>query len=303
MGKFNIGLDLGNGYVKYNGGLFKAKVRRGKVTSIAGIKKSKNVHQVIFENEEWVVGQGGSFTGKQRYFEESYKLSLYTGIALTIGDKPRNPIEVNLVVGLPIEYYEGKHEAVKEHIESFGVQEINVDGIDYVIEIKSVEVFIEGAYPILKNDDSHMITVDIGAGTVNIIEWKEQEIINKYTHNGSFNEKFTEIASLLNHKYDRTLNPEMIEDLIKEGSMETENGTVDIREDVDSVLSKWVGNILSYTTMINWEGAKFIKIFGGGALNTFSCWKNKFKKAELVPNCQAVNSEVYKAVAEALDEE
>lgn len=299
----DLGIDLGNGFTKYGEGLkFASKVKKGSLSNIAGIKKTSEVHGVTYKEEDWIVGEGNSFIGAERYFEESYEMALLTAIALATS-KRRNPVEINLVLGVPVEHYDELADKIQEHYENLGIKQITVDGKLHIIDIKSVGVFIEGALPIKDNDDTHMITIDVGAGTINIIEWEEQEIVNKYTNNGSFNDMYVEISSYLNAKHKTRLNPDKVEKLMGETTMETLKGdTVDITDMYDIVRAT-IGNVLSYTVKFDFAGAKKIYVFGGGAKETFKFWKEKLPKAEIVEDYQFVNQGVYQAVAETISDE
>lgn len=299
----NFGIDLGNGFAKYSlGKKFASKIRKGSLSKVAGVKTSDEVHEVVYEGEKWVVGEGTSFIGQDRYFGKNYEIALLTAIALA-SKKKRNPVEANIVVGVPVDHYNNMAEKVGEHIENTGVKEITVDGRLYIVDIKSGNVFIEGALPIKDNDDSHIITIDVGAGTVNIIEWEEQTMVKHYTNNGSFNEMYFNIAQFLNGKHSTRLNPEMVQNLIGKETMETRTGTVEIASDIQEIINNTIENILSYTTGFNFEGCKKVKVFGGGAFQTFKAWKKFIPKAEHVEDCQFVNQQVYETVAEAINEE
>ena len=304
MGKIvDLGLDLGNGFTKYGQGLkFASKVKKGSLSNIAGINKTSEVYGVTYNEEDWIVGEGNSFIGADRYFEEAYEMTLLTAVALATS-KRRNPVEVNLLLGVPVEHYDELADKIQEHYENIGVKQIFVNDRLHIIDIKSVRVFIEGALPIKDNDDTHMITIDVGAGTINMIEWENQEIINKYTNNGSFNDMYAEISSYLNSKHKTRLNPDKVEKLMGESTMQNLKGeTVDI-SDMYDIVRATIGNILSYTVKFDVAGCKKIKVFGGGAKETFKYWQEKLPKAEMVEDFQFVNQQVYQAVAESLSDE
>lgn len=293
------GIDVGNGYCKYKGGRFASKVKHGNTSSIGN--KRKNLHQVIYNNKEFVAGDGGTFTGKNRYYTEEYEIALLTAIALASGNKV-STIQANVVVGLPVDHYKKMSDDVQEHLSNLGVKEINVDGDDYIIEIESANVFIEGAYPIAYNDDSHMITIDIGAGTINVIEWENQAIINKFTFDKAFYEVHKRIAEFLNENYSLGILPADAEKYVGKKVIETEDGEVEVPE-----IGEIVGNFISETATtiensFHTTTCKSIKVFGGGAKDTFPHWKKHFKKAELVKDSQHVNQSVYEAVAESMAE-
>lgn len=293
----NFGVDVGNGYTKYGRNMkFASLVRQGELNKV---KRGKaNVHAVEYKGLNYVVGEGNSFTGRDRYFGQNYKIALLTALALSSN---RTTIEANVVTGTPVDHYNSIAEKVVEHFNSLDVEEIVVDGIKHRIELKSINVFTEGALPVKDNDDSHIITIDVGASTVNILEWKDQEIINQYTHDGSINEISQEVSRYINMENNINTKPEFIRTILGEKEMYTRDGIIDISATLD-IIRGYIDNILAYTTGFNFDGCKHIKVFGGGALATFDFWKERLPKAQLEKNSQFINLQVYQAVAEAINE-
>lgn len=296
----NKGIDLGNGYCKYDGGRFASKVKNGSISKLG--KRRKEIHQVIYNKKEYIVGDGSSFTGKDRYYTEEYEIAFLTAIALSSGNK-KATIQANVVVGLPVDHYKKMSDKVQEYLSNLGVKEITVDDVEYTIEIESVTAFIEGAYPIEAGDDSHMITIDVGAGTINVIEWENQAIINKFTFDRAFYEVHKQLAEFLNENYGIGILPEDAEKYVGKKVIDTEEGEVEVPE-----IGEIVGNFISgvATTIENsfhTKTCKSIKVFGGGAKDTFPHWKKKFAKAELLKDSQYINQKVYEAVAVTLEEE
>ena len=299
------GLDIGNGYCKYGvGNRFASKIRQGTLQKANGynIKHKDEVHEVIYKGASYVVGEGHSFISEDRYFTEEYKIALLTATALAT-PVAKNPLEANLVVGIPVDHYNNQADDVESYLNSLGVEEITVDGKHYIIDFKNMKVFIEGALPIRDNDDRHIITIDVGMGTINIIEWREQEIANHYTNNGSMNKVYTNLTQLINEKHKTHLNPPDVERYISNPVMNTKTGQVSVEKEVDSAFDGLVYDLISFTKNIDYIGADAVHVFGGGAINTFKYWKKHFPKAELIENSQYINQEVYQAVAEALYED
>lgn len=299
------GLDIGNGFSKYGEGKrFASKVRKGKLTKVASVvKTASEVHEVTYEDETYIVGEGNSFIGRERYFTKDYEIAFLTAVALS-NKKKRNPVEVYAVIGVPFEHHNKDAQKIQEHLNSLGVKKIIVDGIEHIIDIKEITVFVEGALPIKDNDDSHIVTIDVGMGTVNIVEWEGQVARNPYTNNGSFNTMYKELSSYLNDTYGTSLNPDKCEKLISKPTLQTVTGEKkDISKDVEEFLRGTISNMLSYTKAIDFEGADRIEVFGGGSIDTFHIWQDYFPKATLVPNGQYINQSIYQAVAESIYEE
>lgn len=300
------GIDLGNGYCKFgNNKRFASKIKPGSLQDISGdrIKTNKELHQVEFEGENYIVGTGNSFIGRQRYYSNEYLITLLTAISLSAPDNKKD-IAADIVLGMPIEHYKADSEKVEKYLNEIGSKKITVDGCEYNITIKKITVFVESAAPIKDNDNRHIVTIDVGEGTINIIEWNNQEIIESYTNNGSFNEMYFEMSKFLNQKYGTSLNPNDCVDLIRDKKLNTDNEkNIDISKDVNSILKGTISNLLSYTGKIDFSGADAIQIFGGGASATFDIWKSFFNAAELISNGQFINQQVYQSIAEALEDE
>lgn len=294
-----FGIDGGNGYFKYHGHKrFASKVRNGVLSKFG---KKKEIHTVRFEGDDYVVGDGTKISGTNRYFDKPYKLALLTAIALSSGTKKKT-VEADIVIGLPVDHYYTLADSVQQHIENYGVNEITVDGVEYIIEIKSVTVFIESAWVIKEDEDAHTLVIDVGAGTLTAIEWEGQEIVKKYTFNQSFSAMNTTISQYLNEKYALELNTATVEEVIKTNTIFVDDEEVDVSKDIEEIMS---AQISEYANTIkdsfNINLCKYIKVIGGGAVSTMSSWKKYFPKAKLVPNSQYVNQEVYEAVANSLD--
>ena len=298
----NFGIDVGNGYTKYNGGKFASRVKKGVKSKF---NKNPNIHQVQYKGDNYIVGDGGTFTGEDRYTSKNYLLCLLTGIALSAKEKGQeSPLNVNLCVGLPVDFYGNFEEPLNNFLKEETLHSINVDDTDYIIDIKNSMVFVEGAWVILEDTNDHVITIDVGAGTVNVIEWKDKSIVNKFTFTKAFYSMHKEISEFLNSKYQAGLTPDMAEGLVGKKTMYTpKDGEVDITE-IDDIVKTAIDNMAtsieqSFPTAL----VKKIVIFGGGVKETFKHWKNKFPKAEQPEEPQKINQKVYACVCRTMTNE
>lgn len=299
--QFNTGVDVGNGFTKYQGGRFASKVKLGSL-STADVSSHSEVHQVIYEDVEYIVGDesGASFMSENRYFEKYYLISLLTAVALASGT-PNSTIKANVVIGVPVDDFNGLSDKIAEHFNTtLETKKIVVDGHTYHIEIKHLTVFIEGANPIANQNNQHVITIDVGAGTINIIEWKNQEIVNKFTINGAFRKLHKDIIEFVNSKHGTKLQIKDADKLIGQAEMNTRNGKVDITEIgeiVDLTISEHVSTIRDSFSV---DLCDSIEICGGGAGKTYDYWHKYLPKAELVNDSQFANQRVYQAVAKSM---
>lgn len=294
------GNDIGNGYTKFKGGKFASKVKNGTLTKglVGGLKNKSDVHQVVYKGKEYVVGEGSSFTGETRYTTQQYTIALLTSIALSTQGKDSN-ITAKIVVGVPINHQKSKSDIVERHLKSLGVQEITVDGIDYIIDMAEVTVFVEGAYPILEGIDDLVITIDIGAGTVNIIEWEGQSIVDRHTLDQSFNKLCLDIVSFLNENHSLGLIPADGEKYIGAKTIMVNGKEVEVPE-LDEILDSFIAETVKTVDSLHTKTCKNIFVFGGGAKATITNWKKYYPHAKLVTEAQFVNQKVYQAVAETI---
>lgn len=300
-----IGIDLGNGYTKIgNNTRFASKVMKGKMSKLnQSIKHNKEQYEIILDGETWVIGKGNSYIGSFRYFTKEYKMSLLTAIALSTGLVDGGFADVGLVLGVPVADYNNLSEKIKAEVLGYGTQNITVAGKHFTINICDVTIFVEGALPIKDNDNSHVITVDIGEGTVNMIEWKNQEMVNKATKTGSFKEMYSEIATYLKDEFGEDVAIEDVRELMGKITMNTLDGKQVNITGMYDIVRGTINELVSTTAQgFNFGRADKVKIFGGGAEDTFKYWKELIPKAELVENFQYVNQEVYQAVAEVIYE-
>ncbi|KZL88732.1 ParM/StbA family protein [Clostridium magnum] len=287
------GIDIGNGYVKFQGKKFASRTKIGEKTAFG--KQKKEIHYVTYDGVNYVVGEGAIFTGDDRYFSNQYTVCLLTALALGSGNE--DFIEESVVVGLPERKYKLIGEKLKKHITSLGQKQISVDGKEYTIRIKDALVFIESAYPILKEIEYNVIVIDNGAGTINVTQWEDLSIINSATYNEAMYKMYAEIASYLNTNKGADFKPTDIEKIFNKKTTIINQEETDIT-DIRPIISNHIGEIASYIKNdFKYKDAKAIYLIGGGGADAINYWKNDFPKIKLVENNQFINSEVYDAIA------
>lgn len=290
-----LGIDLGNGYTKYNGKMFKTRTKTGKLLKV-GTARS-NVHEVIYNGRTFVVGDGEMLTGETKYNDIRYKLCLLTAI---IDSVPHiKNINAKICVGMPILDHDRLKSAVESEILSWGIQSICVNGTEYTVHIKEVDVFIEGALPILQNDTSNTITIDIGSGTINTVEWDNMSPIKYDTMPKSFYRMYSDIATYLNDVKGGNFTVEDVEKIIINNRTVTPINQVptDISEIYDIVEDFVSGSASLIRQKFSTGQVEKIQLLGGGASATYDYWLKQFPKILLVEDCQHINSKVYDMVA------
>ena len=292
------GFDIGNAFVNFADVKFATKVKVGKLLNVGN--KRENVHQINYDGVDYIVGDGNAIMGENKYNTDGYKLCLLTAIALRGAKSRKRNIRAKVCIGLPIELHERKAEQVREIIESWGTQEIVVNGAKYTIYIVELDIFIEGAVPVLEEDASHHITIDIGGGTIDAIEWKDMSPIKYETIHASITNVYSDIAQYLNINYGGGFEASDVEEIITSGKTETtiNHEKVDISP-IYRIIEEFVDNVVSRL-----EASKFktgqvekISIFGGGVYTTHKYFIKHYPKAKMVDDAQFVNSKVFKLVA------
>ena len=290
-----MGLDVGNGYVKYKGKSFKTRVKTGKLLKVGN--KREDIHTAKMNGLDFIVGDGEMITGEDKYDNIRFKLCVLTAIA--DANKRFKNLKVRLCLGMPLLDHDRLKDEVIQKILSWGEQVLIVDDKEVTIEIVDVEIFIEGALPILTEDTGHILTVDIGSGTINAIEWENMTPVNYDTIKGSFYKMYSDMATHLNNTKGGNFTVADIEKLILQGKKETviKQVMTDISE-IYMIMDDFVSGSASLLKQkFNTEQVEKIQLLGGGATPSFDYWVKHFPYVELVPNSQFINSEIYEMVA------
>ena len=292
----SFGGDIGHGYVKTSMAVFPSKVKVGKNLTLAG-KQKRDTYAVVYRGQDYVVGDGAIFTGDDRYFTTEYKLALLTAIAL---NNPKlNIIEVKVAIGVPIERH---HRVAKKVADYFrGMQEwITLEGKEVLVKIKDMVVFIEGAYPVLTEEEGRVITIDMGAGTINVTEFLDGAVDNYATYSDSMYSLYQQVATYLNENKGGDFKPSDIEGILHNDTVVIKQNIADIT-DIRPIIEANIAQIASLIrNSFNVNRANSIYLIGGGAADTLKYWEKVFPTAKLVENSRMINSKIFDIVASSI---
>lgn len=293
------GIDVGNGYTKYDENLkFASRVKVGKKPQFG--KSKKEVHYINYDGTDYIVGEGGIFTGDDRYFSKEYEICLLTAIALS--NPKEDFIEASIVIGLPETKHDLISDSLKKHILGYKQKQIVVNDNSYTIRIKDVIVFLEGAYPILTADERNVIVIDNGAGTINVSQWEDLSHLNGTTYKESMYKMYAEISTYLNTNKGTEYKPTDIEKIFNKKTITVSQKEVDIT-DIRPIISSNIKDIASYIkNFLSPKDAEKIFLIGGGGADTINYWQEEFKAngesiIELVEDNQYINQKVYQMIA------
>lgn len=287
-------VDLGHGYVKTAGAKFPSKVKVGTNLIKVG-KKKRDTYHVELEGQSYVVGDGRLFTGEDRYTTVGYKLALLTSIAANFPNE--DFIEANVVLGVPIERQSRVQASIVEYYK--GMQSnINVDGREVTIRIKDVRVTLEGAYPVVTGEDGRVLTIDMGAGTVNVTEFDSWSVEKYATYNDSMHKMYQDIATYLNEHKGGDFAPSDIEPILNKNVINIKQ----VPTDITGIRPIIADNIAEVASLIRnkfaVDRADVIYLIGGGAMDTYNYWHKEFPTADLVADGQMCNLKAYEVFAE-----
>lgn len=296
--KMYFGGDIGHGYVKTIKTMFPSKVKVGKNLGFG--KKKKDTYEVELGGQVYTVGDGALFTGDNRYFTIEYKVALLTAIALN--NPEEDFIDTVVVIGTPITRHNRLASKIAEHYT--GMQETMViEGREVTIRINDLHVFIEGAYPVLTGEDGRVITIDMGAGTINVTEFVDGSPEKYTTYPDAMYKMYEEIATYLNVTKGGDFKPTDIEPILNRKTISINQEKVDIT-DIRPIIASHIGEMASLISNTFSVGrADSIYLIGGGSMDTYNYWKKVMPTAILVEDSQNINCRVFNMMAMTIAEQ
>lgn len=304
--KFNIGIDLGNGFTNFfsqrdgEGYRFETKIK--SVASFPfGTNQRTDIHWVEFGEEKFIIGEGTSLPIQdvsERINSEGYKIALLTAIACAL---PRSGYaEVNLAVGLPISRIELFGSELKTIISGWEKTEFTVDGNRYEIKISNVTVFPEGALSMLVDlSEGRVLTIDMGSGTVDCVEFTYGQPGVTHTVQTSMKNIYGDVVERLNKKFGMSLTSDSVERYIGKDVIKYNREDLDISahfQDIEAGVKTIIGEIEAKFGELK-EYDRII-LMGGGAILTQKYWEAAINGIELKENAQYANAEIFQKVAE-----
>ena len=269
---YNVGLDLGNNFVKVVSGntnySFPAMVK----TRFDELSEAERYH-IVYDDVDYSVGIGNYNLLRTKYFSLPYKILFLTALAkITKGNTKTN--DYNVVISLPVDEFKNKElrKKIKETVLSWGTEQITVDGVTRNINIQNFAVFCEGSIISIDLDtfkEKDVIIVDIGGYTWDFIGFKNLKKQNSSTENKGIITLKDNLYQNFKNKYFTSLGEEEKEEFFKSvilGTTYMLNGKeIDLKE-YRALVENYIIDIFNKINRTFDMNNKEILFIGGGSL-------------------------------------
>ena len=256
-------------------------------------------YTVEYNNNTYLIGNPDGFTSIEHTRDKDviFHLCLYTAIAANMISTIDN--DVRVVTGLPAQFFAEQKSALIKALENRRVvMKLNGETRNFIIT--KVVVFPQSAGLFLYDKslvEKDTLVVDIGGGTLDIA----------YMSNGQFKEGRTYPLGV-NYTYDILLqelskygvnysNRMKAEQIISDKTIFVEGREVDVKKDIDNVLSirsKEIVNAIKQAFPEQSKYSRFVFI-GGGAL----LLKNYLSDYRVLDDAQMINVKTYDIIGKS----
>ncbi|MBU3173707.1 ParM/StbA family protein [Clostridium estertheticum] len=164
-----MGIDIGINLVRLpDGTKFTSTIKKG-TTLLNGM-----AHIVTWKNNEYVVGNqdGAINTLLYKLETDHYQLLLLTAVAVAVPSE--QVINISIVTGVPIGFFESLSQKFYNTIMNMGTQDIVIDGKKKSISINNCIIFPESCFPYIDQNKYSLLktfVIDIGDDIVNCSMW------------------------------------------------------------------------------------------------------------------------------------
>lgn len=256
-------------------------------------------YTVEYNNNTYLIGNHDGFTSIEHTRDKDviFHLCLYTAIAANMRSTIDN--DVRVVTGLPAQFFAEQKSALIKSLENRRVF-MKLNGETKTFTITKVIVFPQSAGLFIYDKslvEKDTLVVDIGGGTLDIA----------YMSNGQFKDGRTYPLGV-NYTYDILLqelskygvnysNRMKAEQIILDKTIFVEGREVDVKEDIDNVLSLRAKEIVNAIKQAFPEQAKYSRFIfiGGGAI----LLKNYLSEYRVLDDAQMINVKIYDIIGKS----
>ena len=292
-----LGLDNGYNFTKTSEGVSILSTIKHGIDDI-----NSNVLQVkIGDNNYIVADENGSYVAdadklKTEESKELLKVCTLTSIGLSFPEK--NFIDVEVVAGLPVDYFSNQKEELKELLECIDEKIlINSIGKEQRIRITKATIYPQSVGVVFSKAKAvkgeTTLVIDIGGGTWDVSQFDGLKMTKKRSYSEGMLVLYSKVAQYLNSNFYTKYNTSDIYALKERGhfSVSGEKKPISVVDDVikDHVL-KVVTDIKRDFDTINVDN---IFLIGGGAVPLKELLQKEFPNAILENDPQMANANYF----------
>lgn len=299
MEKVVLGIDIGNGFTKYDGNRsFASRVTLGQLSKAS--ESQKGTYEVVYDGESYIVGLGNEFITNKRHLKDDYLICMLTAISIK---SKEDDVEAHICIGVPIETLQNTQyiQKIKDTYNTNTVYKFKFNNTEKNILIKECSVFTESAAPFIYNDHTDQIVIDVGTGTISVAHWNKMKIVGTefHTYNEGMYIVCNKIAKELKNKYNEDVRVEYIQKNLGNDVIKLNNTEYDFKFH-KKILERHITSVVSkINTDFQINEVKKIRLMGGGANITYDYWKEDLGDNVLLEKeAQFVNAKVYQKYAE-----
>lgn len=297
-----LGLDNGFNFTKTSEGVsILSTIKHGVDDVNIGVIQTrigKNNYIVADENGTYVADADKLKTEESR---ELLKVCTLTAIGLSYPEE--SFIDVEVIAGLPVDYFTNQKEDLKTLLESINEKIfINTIGKEQKIRITKATIYPQSAGVVfakakeVKNETS--LVIDIGGGTWDISQFSGLKMTKKRSYPEGMLILYSKIAQYLNSNYYTKYNTQDIYSLLERGYFSVDGSKQDIKV-TDTVISDHVSKIVTDLKRdFDTTNVDNIFLIGGGAKPLYNLLSKSFPSAILEKDAQMANAKCFELMGQ-----
>ncbi|MCM8710555.1 ParM/StbA family protein [Clostridium sp. SYSU_GA19001] len=255
-----------------------------------GVNDINKAIVIEYEGIEYTIGEktGAFSTDINKINDLTFKLCLFTAISRAM--KNNLVDEINLVTGLPIEYYKTQKQELVESLKGVRATVI-YNGEPKRFTITNCLVFPQSAGLFVLNPSEFVgdnIIVDIGGLTVDVSYFNDMKLLKSRTYELGILKLYDKIIQIIKSIYGVSYDILKAESIIYTGNIIKDGNTINVKELVDEILKKHTENILRNIKngLSEYDTSKRIFI-GGGSYILKDYLPVKIKQEDIYANAKA----------------
>lgn len=283
-----IGLDVGYSMTK-------VKTAKGTDIFMSTVEEgindvNKSAITIEYQGKEYTVGEKtGSFsTDLNKINDITFRLCLFTAIARAMGDDIS--ADIQLVTGLPIDYYKQQKQALINSLEGLRVVMV-YDGKPKQFTITKCLVFPQSAGLFILNPakfEGDNVVVDIGGKTVDVAYFDDITLSNKGTYELGALTLYDKIIQAVKSEQEVSYELLKAENIIRSKTIIKDDKTVDVSELVNRVCKNHFKTIeMNIKNGVKQYETSKRTFIGGGSLLLKDYIPNEVKQDDIFTNAKA----------------